>query len=67
MMQHSVARKALRVSSELLLSKHIIVLSQRKRRDVDPVEYVAVEGTAPVHQRLGEHKRGKVLLRYYNS
>ena len=64
MMQHPIAREALRIASKLLLSKHVIVLSQRKRRDVDTIEDFTVEGTAPVHQRLGENKRGKITLQW---
>ena len=60
--QHSVAGEALRVPCKLLLSKHVVVLSQGKRGDVDALEHFAVEITAPVHQRLGENKGGKVAL-----
>ena len=54
MVQHSVAREALRVPCKLLLSKHVVVLSQRKRGDVDALQ--SING-------LGKTREGKSLYK----
>lgn len=80
-MEHSIAREAysslqeteatLRVSRKLLITKHIIVLPEGKRRHANAVEHLLVELTRPVHEGRGKHAVGEITLgderRYYGK
>ena len=61
-MQHAIARKALGISSKLLIAKHIIVFPQRKGSNSDSVEYVCVKRTTPIHQWLRKDECRKITL-----
>lgn len=73
-MQHAIARKAyslsraatttLGVACELLVPKHVVVLSQGERIDTDAFKHFGIELPRPVHKRRGKHVVREVALRH---